>query len=307
MLVFGTEMHIVTFIFVALETVMFFFQLVFYLTRPEDKARLWYLILLTLLQFYNIASGLLPDPNIPIPIYIQNIIAYGSGFIMASFFPYYFYKVFDLTRLKFHATYGILLFLILPYIIFFVITYSVNQDLKWARQYGLIIPFFYSLTLIWAITRAIIPAFRENNNRRSITKIIGLYLAVAPWTALAVVVYIDAGQPVEASLTNGGFLVITILYIAETVKKYRSEYKELQSHMAAKSQRLEEAGRRYNLTSREKEVMTLIAEGRTYPEIANILFISVRTVTTHKERIFKKLQVGNRIELLKKIQLTLPD
>ena len=102
MLVFGTEMHIVTFVFVLLEIVMFFYQLVDYLSRPQDKSRMWYLILLFLLIVYNITGGLFPDPRINIPIVTQNIIAYGSGFLMGAYFPYYFYKGFGLKGLRVH-------------------------------------------------------------------------------------------------------------------------------------------------------------------------------------------------------------
>jgi Response regulator containing a CheY-like receiver domain and an HTH DNA-binding domain len=344
MLVFGTEMHVVTFLFAALETILFFFQLVFYLIRPQDKYRLWYLTLLTLLLLYNIASGLFPDTNIPIPIYIQNIIAYGAGFCTASFFPFYFYKAFNLRRLKFHALYGIWLFLILPYVIFFVVVYSINKDLESARRFGLIIPFFYSLTLIWAITKAIFPNYKESKYTRSVSEIIGVYLAVAPWTALTVVVYLDAGQPVEASLTNGGFLVITILYIAQTIRKYRYEYRELQnynvnfsrkleeviedqktailvdafktiktfeslqlkSHEVTISQKIEGAAKRFNLTPREKDIVKLISEGYKYSEIAKTLYIADRTVTTHVDNIFKKVAVTNKIELIKKLELLPP-
>jgi DNA-binding CsgD family transcriptional regulator len=307
MLVFGTEMHLVTFIFVALETIMLIFQLVFFLLRPDDKSRLWYLILLTLLQIYNIVSGLLPDPTIPIPIYFQNILAYGSGFCMASFFPYYFYKAFDLYKLKFHALYGVFLFLILPYIIFFVIAYSINKDLLWARHFGLIIPFFYSLTLIWAITKAIFPKYKYGKRVRSLPEIIAVYLAVSPWTSLAVVSYFDAPQPVEVSLTNGGFLVITVLYITQTIRTYRSDFRQLQSHSITKIQRIEEAAGRFKLTRRETEVVHLISDGKKFKEIAQTLFISERTVTTHAEKIYRKVGVNNKLELLRKVNLTLHD
>src|SRR5690606_23192219 len=128
MLVFGTEMHLVTFIFVLLEVLLFFYQFIHYLQRPQDKGRMWYLVLLFLLIVYNITGGLFPDPNLPIPIVTQNIIAYGSGFLMASYFPFYFYKAFDLKLLRFHAIYGVPLFLLLPFFIFFVITYSINHN-----------------------------------------------------------------------------------------------------------------------------------------------------------------------------------
>jgi len=84
MLVFGTEMHLVTFIFLLLEVLMFFYQFIHYLQRPQDRGRMLYLVLLFLLITYNITGGLFPHPNIPISIITQNIIAYGSGFLMGG-------------------------------------------------------------------------------------------------------------------------------------------------------------------------------------------------------------------------------
>jgi DNA-binding CsgD family transcriptional regulator/type II secretory pathway predicted ATPase ExeA len=48
------------------------------------------------------------------------------------------------------------------------------------------------------------------------------------------------------------------------------------------------------LTARELEVLRLVADGRTDREIADQLFISPRTVTTHISRILTKLDVGSR-------------
>jgi DNA-binding NarL/FixJ family response regulator len=55
----------------------------------------------------------------------------------------------------------------------------------------------------------------------------------------------------------------------------------------------------YELTTREKEVLQLIAEGMTNPEIADALFISPHTVTRHRANLMKKLNVHNRVELVK--------
>ena len=53
------------------------------------------------------------------------------------------------------------------------------------------------------------------------------------------------------------------------------------------------------LTPREREVLTYIAEGYTNREIAEELVISVKTVDRHRENIMRKLNLHNRIELVK--------
>jgi len=56
----------------------------------------------------------------------------------------------------------------------------------------------------------------------------------------------------------------------------------------------------YNLlTKREKEILKLIVEGLSNSEIADKLFVNIRTVETHKTNIIKKLKLKNVIELVK--------
>jgi DNA-binding NarL/FixJ family response regulator len=45
------------------------------------------------------------------------------------------------------------------------------------------------------------------------------------------------------------------------------------------------------LTPREREVLTQIAEGLSNKEVANVLGVGVRTVETHRERIMRKLNI----------------
>ncbi len=56
---------------------------------------------------------------------------------------------------------------------------------------------------------------------------------------------------------------------------------------------------REELTPREQEVLTLIAEGYSNREIADALVISVKTVDRHRENLMRKLQLHNRVELVK--------
>ena len=53
------------------------------------------------------------------------------------------------------------------------------------------------------------------------------------------------------------------------------------------------------LTGREREILKLIAEGHTSRQIADTLFVSVKTVQGHRMKIMKKLDLHNRTELIK--------
>lgn len=53
------------------------------------------------------------------------------------------------------------------------------------------------------------------------------------------------------------------------------------------------------LTSREAEVLGLLAEGATNPEIADKLSISPKTVARHRENIMSKLNLHTKTELVK--------
>jgi DNA-binding NarL/FixJ family response regulator len=53
------------------------------------------------------------------------------------------------------------------------------------------------------------------------------------------------------------------------------------------------------LTDREKQVLKLVAEGRSNKEVAEVLGISVKTAMSHRERVMEKLSLHNRTELVR--------
>jgi two-component system response regulator DesR len=56
------------------------------------------------------------------------------------------------------------------------------------------------------------------------------------------------------------------------------------------------------LTAREQEVLDLIAQGATNPEIARQLFLSPHTVKEHTSSLYRKLKVRNRAEAVQRAQ-----
>ncbi len=53
------------------------------------------------------------------------------------------------------------------------------------------------------------------------------------------------------------------------------------------------------LSDREREILKLIAEGKTNREIAEMLFLSIKTVQTHRANLMHKLGMHDRTELVK--------
>jgi len=53
------------------------------------------------------------------------------------------------------------------------------------------------------------------------------------------------------------------------------------------------------LTNREKEVLQLVAEGNTNQQVGKRLFISTRTVETHRAHVMEKLGLQNQAELVR--------
>ncbi|MDX1617807.1 MAG: response regulator transcription factor, partial [Balneolaceae bacterium] len=54
-----------------------------------------------------------------------------------------------------------------------------------------------------------------------------------------------------------------------------------------------------NITKREREILALIVDGYTSQEIANKLYISPRTVDTHRFNLMQKLDIKNTAGLVR--------
>jgi len=53
------------------------------------------------------------------------------------------------------------------------------------------------------------------------------------------------------------------------------------------------------VVDREREILKLIAEGQTNREIADTLFLSIKTVQAHRANLMRKLGMHDRTELVK--------
>lgn len=90
--------------------------------------------------------------------------------------------------------------------------------------------------------------------------------------------------------------VITAITLVMQNKKYLA--KEINQDFLTKLKKGDDI-ENTNLSSREKEVLQLIAEGKSSKEIAEILFLSSKTIDVHRNNIMKKLELFTISELTK--------
>ena len=226
MLVFGTQMHIVTFIFVSIEIVIFFYLLIYRLARPDDKVVSLNIFLIFLLLVYNVTGGLLPDPKLPGSYFLQEVIAYGTGFITPCYFPYYVYKAFSLDRLKFHSNKGVVIFLILPYIIF-VLTFQQTGSIS-KSQNILVVPVIYAAWVIVSLYNAIHYKYRHyDKTKQKNQELLILLFSLTPWIGLPIITYFAIGQWAEALITNLGFLLLFCLQVLRSISEIKETHQRL--------------------------------------------------------------------------------
>lgn len=297
-----TQMHPVTLAAIVIELVILGAQLALYAQRYHDRIRLGYIVLLVLLLIFNTANGLLPNPDYSIPIYIQHIIVNTTGFLIVSYFPFYFYCMFGLDKLRFIAVYGVPIFLILPYVCFFLVGLTIHGDIEFTHRYGYIASTMYSLTSLVAIGRSIRFAYRQHRNQNLFIEETGAYMATMPWAFLAPVVYFGWGQLTETLFTNVGFLALSTFLLYRSVTTGRAEQTQLESLrlIAMDTDAIQRNCERHGLSPRETEIAVLLCQRLSRQEVADRLFISERTVDKHTQNIFAKANVSNRIELINK-------
>jgi len=67
--------------------------------------------------------------------------------------------------------------------------------------------------------------------------------------------------------------------------------------LVASNNTIEALASKYEFTKREQEIIELICQGKSNQEIADQLFVSLRTIKAHVYNVFKKTEVSNRLQL----------
>jgi two-component system response regulator NreC len=95
--------------------------------------------------------------------------------------------------------------------------------------------------------------------------------------------------------TDESELILAIRTVSQGRKYFSAEISEKMINFMATNSISENV-----LSNKESEVLGLISKGLTTNDIAAKLFVSSRTIETHRANILKKLEVKNTAELIKK-------
>lgn len=111
---------------------------------------------------------------------------------------------------------------------------------------------------------------------------------------------LDAGVSGYVLKNTGKQELITALDTIHRGSRFFSQ--EVAAEMIANIQKIAKtkaAEKKANLTPREREILKLIAEEKSNREIGEELFISERTVETHRKHIFRKTQTKSIVGLIR--------
>lgn len=295
----GTNIHVVTFSIIAIEIVLFFFQIIVYSIRPKDMSRLWFLILLVLLIIYNIFGGLFPDPRLQISFITQEILAFSVGIIMSLFLPFYVYKFLNLESLRFYAYYGSLFFLIIPFIFLFLVPYYITKDISLSSKLLVTVPFFYSISFCITLQKSVKDYIKIHADPLMRMKAIGVTIAFVLWViGLTVVIFFEGGQLYEHLITNSGFMLMSVVYLYSTIIESRNEYKKLLQAQEYQKKANEILVQKVHERTRELE---LVVEQRTntFVGLAHEIKTPLTLIINYVDEYISKHGTNDEIKVIK--------
>ena len=125
-----------------------------------------------------------------------------------------------------------------------------------------------------------------------------------PNTAIVVLSAYSSDSYVSRAFRNGALAYLLkdsdIMELNDAITSALSGKRFISKSLASRTQREPTLTDRYELlTARQREVLHLIGEGLTTPEISEKLSISGRTVEKHRSNLMQKLEVKNYADLIR--------
>jgi DNA-binding CsgD family transcriptional regulator len=312
---FGTELHLITLLYIIVELLVLLVLFAACISRPKDESRTRFFILTLLFLTYNLFSGLFPDDHYPIPLLLQNILAYTSGISLASYYFYYLVKELNIQGEKFFNAKLLFLSLIGIFLIGFVPMYLITGDVVLSKQTFIVLPLIIT---VYFCVRTIIFIFNSTDRKKSHQrhhKILTFsgYFGIIFMASMPIVVFFGDYQTINIGLVNISFVLSAIAFLKAQLYQSRMEYNALKNigyfsqDVVGEELELEPLPSPIlvvPLTEKEAEVAELIMENLTYREISERLFIAERTASKHASNIFRKTECKCKKEFIDKYALT---
>ncbi|MFT6324360.1 MAG: DNA-binding CsgD family transcriptional regulator [Halieaceae bacterium] len=300
---FGTSLHWTTFFYLLIEICIVLF--VFFKSQKLKHNNLnRFLILGALFILYNFTGGLLPINNFPGPFILQYIITYGVAIAMCVYVVRYLYNEYDISVLKFRLTVSNIAYYVIGcFLLLFLVPFYFTDSIDMGRIYFSLPVSAICLYICWAFFMKISNPSNPNTfilrrNRLSLISI--TCIAVLP-----ILTVIGDYQWLTFTVINISFFAITAMEVDRYL--YLLEHKSklvevLEFYKDNKEQFLKPKFFNKGLTRREIEIAMSVLSDRSYKEIGDDLFIAESTVSKHASNIFKKMNVSNRTEFLKRFK-----
>jgi two-component system, NarL family, response regulator LiaR len=132
---------------------------------------------------------------------------------------------------------------------------------------------------------------------------------LCPGTQFMIYTEEDAGEDIFAALKAGAVSYLLHTNLASNMEQYVKELynggSPISSSIARKiilpyQQPAADTQKEYGITKREKEILLLLEKGNSYNKVADLLFISNKTVRKHICNIYEKMDVGSKTAALNK-------
>ena len=168
----------------------------------------------------------------------------------------------------------------------------------WSRAISLTLNYYFSWGSFFIVIHAIVTLFhlKDARGREEESLLKGVAITFLP---LIVFFPLDLIFFREHSFKLGylSFSIFTVLIYLYVSRHYVRNY-EPDPYVLREDLYLS----KHDLSDREEEIARLLIQGKTNQEIAEGLFISINTVKTHIKRIYQKLGVSNRVQLMHDIK-----
>jgi two-component system, sensor histidine kinase LadS len=289
----------------------------FFFFNFRDPVYIWYILLcltigISVLTFEGLHNAMLAWGFTWITINLDVFNAY-AGLIASFLFVSNFLDLRKYTPFIFYTLIANCIIVSIVVIIYFIS----NIHVIFILEYILVSVSF----LVYLVAGIIIMRKGFSHARTFVLAYSIILISIISWVISDYFIDISFGISSEREMMIGSIIEMTILTYALSVRmkqlhveniKFRSqlfqyvkEIAELKMLVDEKSidieQQKNELTQKWELTSREIDVLKLIAYGCSNKEIADRLFISVNTVKYHTKNIYDKLQSSGRVETLLKI------